>query len=323
MRRRALLPCTLPLVLPGLAAPARALQCVVPAKPGGGFDITCRLAQLALAPAPGAVAAPLLPVVHQPGGIGALVFNEVVAGRRATSRELVAFSSGTLLMLAQGRMGRHPVDAVRWLAALAQDHGVVAVHRDAPWQRLPELLQALAANPAAVVLAGGGTLGSQDWLKSARLARAAGVGHRAFRFVAFEGGGDALQALRGRHVQVLAGDAAEISEPLRQGQPLRLLAVLSERRLAGLLAHVPTAREQGVDLVWPILRGVYTSHAMAAVEADGWANQLLAGQRQPRYEQLLAGLSLQAQPLAGEALEREVRSQWDGFRRDAAEFGLR
>lgn len=321
-RRTAITACT----LPTLAMPARALQCVVPAKPGGGFDVTCRLVQLALSLAPGVPGGPRTappPVVHQPGGIGALVFNEVVSGRRATARELVAFSSGTLLMLAQGRMGRHPVDAVRWLATLAMDHGVVAVHRDAPWQTLPELLRGVGANPSGVLFAGGGTLGSQDWLKSARLARAAGVGHRAFRFVAFEGGGDALQALRGRHVQVLAGDAAEISEPLRQGQPLRLLAVLAPQRLPGALAAVPTAREQGVDLVWPILRGVYTTHALPAAEADGWASQLLAGQRQPAYAQALAGLSLQPLSLAGEALAREVQSQWDGYRRDAEAFGLR
>lgn len=317
MKRRQLAPW----LLGGLAAaarPAAALQCVVPAKAGGGFDITCRLAQQALA-----TAMPGMPAVYQPGGIGALVFNEVVAGRRATARELIAFSSGTLLMLAQGRLGRHPVDAVRWLAGLALDHGVVAVHRDAPWRRLPELLQALAANPAAVIFAGGGTLGSQDWVKSARLARAAGVGHRAFRFVAFEGGGDALQALRGRHVQVLAGDAAELSEPLRQGQPLRLLAVLSERRLAGPLAAVPTAREQGVDLVWPILRGVYAALAMPAAEAEAWSRQLLAGQRAPAYAEALQGYSLQALPLAGEALAREVGAQWAGYQRDAVEFGLR
>ncbi len=318
-RRAALTACT----LPALAPTAQALQCVVPAKPGGGFDVTCRLVQLALSLAPGAARAAPPPVVHQPGGIGALVFNEVVSDRRATARELVAFSSGTLLMLAQGRMGRHPVDAVRWLATLAQDHGVVAVHRDAPWRTLPELLRGVAANPSGVLFAGGGTLGSQDWLKSARLARAAGVGHRAFRFVAFEGGGDALQALRGRHVQVLAGDAAEISEPLRQGQPLRLLAVLAPQRLTGALAAVPTAREQGVDLVWPILRGVYTAHAMPAAEAEGWAAQLLAGQRQPLFAQTLAGLSLQPLSLAGEALAREVQSQWDGYRRDAEAFGLR
>lgn len=322
MRRRALLPG----LLAGLAAPAAAMQCVVPAKPGGGFDVTCRLAQQAWAggaPAGAAGAVPPLPLLYQPGGIGALVFNEVVAGRRATARELIAFSSGTLLMLAQGRMGRHALDSVRWLASLALDHGVVAVHRDAPWRQLPELLRALAAHPAALLFAGGGSLGSQDWLKSARLARAAGVGHRAFRFVAFEGGGDALQALRGRHVQVLAGDAAELSAALREGQPLRLLAVLAEQRLAGALAGVPTAREQGVDLVWPILRGVYAAHALPAPEAEAWAARLLAGQRLPAYAQALAGLSLQARPLAGEALRRELQGQWDGFVRDAADFGLR
>lgn len=296
--------------------PARALQCVVPAKAGGGFDVTCRLAALALAPRP-------LPPLYQPGGIGALVFNQVVRGQRPAGPELIAFSTGTLLNLAQGRFGRHGPQAVQWIATLALDHGVVAVHQDAPWRRLPDLLQALAAQPSAIVFAAGGTIGSQDWMKAALLARAAGVGHKLVRVVAFEGGGDAVQALRGRHVQVLAGDAAEIIEQRRAGMPLRVLAVLAERRLPGALADAPTAREQGVDLVWPILRGVYAGPALPAAEAASLGQQLLAGQQRPDYAAELRRLGLLPLPLAGAALDEEVRHQWARHRREAEAFGLK
>jgi hypothetical protein len=45
------------------------------------------------------------------------------------------------------------------VAALAQDHGVVAVHRDAPWRTLAALLTDLRRQPAAVAFAAGGTIG--------------------------------------------------------------------------------------------------------------------------------------------------------------------
>lgn len=224
----------------------------------------------------------------------------MVRGRRPPGVELVAFSTGTLLNLAQGRFGRHGVDDVRWLALLARDHGVVVVHRDAPWRDLPALLRALREQPGTVAFAAGGTIGSQDWMKAALLARAAGVGPRALRLIAFEGGGDAMRALVGRHAQVLAGDAAEVARQLAQGAPLRVLAVLAPQRLAGLLAAVPTAREQGVDLVWPILRGVYVARDLP--EADRLARQLEAARQRPDWAAQVQRLGL-AVPAVSSAAE--------------------
>src|SRR3546814_3342708 len=43
-----------------------------------------------------------------------------------------------------------------------------------------------------IVLGAGGTVGSQDWMKAALTAKAAGVDFRKMRFVAFEGGGEAV-----------------------------------------------------------------------------------------------------------------------------------
>ena len=75
-------------------------QCVVPAKPGGGMDITCKLAQRAVA------GQPSLQIRYQPGGIGAVAWSSVVSQRRAEPDTLVAFSGGSLLNLALGKFGR-------------------------------------------------------------------------------------------------------------------------------------------------------------------------------------------------------------------------
>src|SRR3546814_12651225 len=63
-----------------LAEPKRP-ECIAPAAPGGGFDLTCKLAQSAL------VNEKLLTkpmrVTYMPGGVGAVVCNAVVAQRPA------------------------------------------------------------------------------------------------------------------------------------------------------------------------------------------------------------------------------------------------
>ena len=62
------------------------------------------------------------------------------------------------------------------------------------------LVAKLKADPGSVILGAGGTIGSQDWMKAALTARAAGIDHKSMRFVAFEGGGDCATALQGGHV---------------------------------------------------------------------------------------------------------------------------
>jgi putative tricarboxylic transport membrane protein len=318
MKRRAVLllplgPAAWAAATPSLAA----LQCVVPAKPGGGFDVTCQLVRELLAAPPGPPV-----IVYHPGGIGALTYSEVVRGQRQHPRELLAFSSGTLLNLAQGRFGAWRPDRIRWIAGLAIDHGVVAVHPDAPWRTLGQLLDALRARPSSVAFAAGGTIGSQDWMKAALLARAAGVSHKLLRVVAFEGGGDALRALQGRHVQVLCGDAAELSAAPGGASAVRLLAVLAPQRLQGSLAGVPTASEQGVDVSWPILRGVYASADYPAPELAAIVDQMAQALRSPGHAARVRARDLQPLALTGAALEQEVGAQWARLAELAREFGV-
>ncbi len=323
MNRRQALNLTLSLAAPLLAtqgalAQTAPLHCVVPAKAGGGFDVTCQLVRDMLATPHDSPQ-----IVYHPGGIGALAYSEVVRGLRANPRELLAFSSGTLLNLAQGRFGAWRPERIRWVAAVGLDHGVVAVHPDSPWRTLGQLLDALRARTSSVAFAAGGTIGSQDWMKAALLARAAGVSHKALRVVAFEGGGDALRALQGRHVQVLCGDAAELAATQQApAAAVRLLATLAPQRLVGTLAGVPTAVEQGIDVIWPILRGVYASADFPAAELSAVVDRIGRALRSADYEARVRARGLQPLSLAGPALEQEVQAQLARFTELAAQFGV-
>jgi len=297
-----------------------AAECIVPAKPGGGFDLGCQLARAALQRAE--PARPALAIRYLPGGIGALAYRQAITQRAADAGSLVAFSSGSLLNLVQGRFGPAPAREVRWVAGLGIDHGVIAVHRDAPWPSLGALLAALKVHPRAIAFGAGGTIGSQDWMKAALLARAAGIGHQAMRFVAFEGGGDALAALLGGHVQVLAGDATEVGRQWDAAAPLRVLAVLAEARLPGRWGPVPTAREQGVDLLWPILRGFYLGPDVADAQHAAWVHAFATAMALPGFAEDRARAGLQPPALTGPALDEYIARQLSQYRALAASFGL-
>jgi putative tricarboxylic transport membrane protein len=298
------------------ARAAPAAECVVPAKAGGGFEVTCKLAQAMLAEQRP------LGLSYLPGGIGAVAYTSTITDRPAQPNTLIAFSSGSLLNLAQGKFGPHTEADVRWLAVIGTDHGVIAVRQDSAYRTLAELLQALRSNPRAVSFAAGGTLGSQDWFKAALLARAAGVSHKAIRFVAFEGGGDALNALQGGHVGVFTGDAAEVHHFVARGGAVRLLAVLSAQRLPGALASVPTAREQNVDLVWRTARGLYLGPQVPDAAFRDWAELLRKAMHRPGYREQLQAQGLYPMSLTGAELEAFVRDSMADYRRLAAEFEL-
>lgn len=302
-------------------ASTEAAVCIAPSRPGGGFDLTCGLAAQAIqAVRP---ARPPLQTRYLPGGIGAVAFDQVATGRLGGPGTLVAFSSGSLLNIAQGRFGPHPVTAVRWIATLCTDYGVIAVHRDAPHRHLQDVVAALRNDPARVVFGAGGTLGSQDWMKAALLTRAAGQDPKRMRFVSFEGGGEALKALRGSHIGIFTGDAAEARQAMDKGAPLRLLAVLAPSRLPGALADLPTAREQGVDLVWPTVRGLYMAASSPDAAVRAWMAALAEALAAPGYAALCSQYGLYPFARTGAALEAFVERSLGDYRQLAQTLGLR
>lgn len=292
-------------------------ECIAPAKPGGGFDLTCKLAQSGLQ---SHVKEPMR-VSYMPGGIGAVAYNAIVAQRPDEGSTIVAFSGGSLLNLAQGKFGKYTANDVRWLAAVAADFGMIAVRADSPYKTLKDLLAALKKDPKSVVFGAGGTIGSQDWIKAALIAKSAGIDHKTFRFVAFEGGGEAFTALLGGHVQVVSGDASEAVAQLEAGK-IRMLAVMSDNRLPGILKNVPTAKEQGYDIVWPIIRGFYMGPKVSDADYNAWAAAFKKMLPSDDFAKLRTERGLFPFSMAGAELDSYVKKQVANYGKIAQDFEL-
>jgi putative tricarboxylic transport membrane protein len=303
-----------------MAGPLDKTECIAPAKPGGGFDLTCKLAQAALME--GKYIADPMRITYMPGGIGAVAYNAIVAQRPAEANTIVAYSGGSLLNLAQGKFGRYNENDVRWLAAIGSDFGAVIVADSSPFKNLADLIAAVKADPTKVVFGAGGTVGSQDWMKAALTAKAAGLNPRSMRFVAFEGGGEAITALQGGHVQVYSGDASEAEEQIKAGAKIRVLAVMSDKRLVGSLAVVPTAKEQGMDVEWPIIRGFYVGPKVSDADYKVWADTFSKMMATPAYDKLRASRGLFPYARTGADLDGYIKQRVAFYRTMAAEFGL-
>jgi putative tricarboxylic transport membrane protein len=302
------------------AGPFEKTECIAPAKPGGGFDLTCKLAQSALMDSK--VIADPMRVTYMPGGIGAVAYNSVIAQRPGENNTIVAYSSGSLLNLAQGKFGRYGENDVRWLAVVGADFGAVIVSDSSPFKSLKDVLAAVKADPTKVVFGAGGTVGSQDWMKAALTAKAAGVDPKAMRFVAFEGGGEAMTALQGGHVHVYSGDASEAVQQQKAGTKIRVLAVMADKRLPGDLASIPTAKEQGVDIVWPIVRGFYMGPKVSDTDFHAWTAAFKKMMDTPAYDKIRAERGLFPFDLVGAEADAHAKKQVAEYRKLVQEFGL-
>ena len=293
-------------------------ECVAPAQPGGGFDLTCRIAQNGLEPH---LAEPMQ-VTFMPGGIGAVAINAFNTTRSDDASAIVAFSSGSLLNMATGKYGAYDEENVRFLASAGADFGAVIVRADSEYESLEQVMAALEEDTGGVVVGAGGSVGSQDWMKGALLLRAEGLDPREMRYVAFDGGGEAIAALLGGSIEVYTGDVGEMTSYMGSGD-MRILAVMSPERLPEPFAEIPTTAELGYpDAEWTILRGYYMAPDAPQASYDAYVAAFDAAYGTEAFQTIVRDQGLQPLEMAGEAFQADVMERVERMRQIAEEAGL-
>lgn len=293
--------------------------CLAPAKPGGGFDLTCRLLSNSLMGSK-LLDKPMM-VNFMPGGVGAVAYNHVIGQKPSEGDMVVAVSTGSALNIAQGKFGKFDENAVRWLAALGADYGAIIVKADSKWNTLDELIRDLKADPKGFVLGSGGSIGSQDWFKAALIAKQAGINPKDMRYVAFEGGGEALAALLGGHIQIYPGDIAEFAGQYESGK-YKVLAVMSEERLPGKFGNIPTAKELGYDVVWTIWRGYYVGPKVTDEQYNYWVDLITRLTNTEEFKKEREARGLYPFTKIGKEFDEYLKKDVSKFRNLAKEAGL-
>lgn len=255
----------------GAASSLSAAECIAPANPGGGWDFTCRQIGKIMYDI-GAVDKPIQ-VTNMAGAGGGLAFGHVVAERSTDADLIVAASSATSTRLAQNAYAGMTADQVRFVGAIGADPGVIVVAADSPHQSLTDLVDAIKANPGEIAFAGGSAVGGFDHLKPLMILQRAGIMDvRAIKYIGVDGGADAITQTVGGFTQAMTGDMSEIVGFLKSGD-VRALAVLTEERVPGF-ENIPTAMEQGIDVVAVNWRGLYIPKDVSDETFNTWADRL-------------------------------------------------
>lgn len=303
-----------------IAFEPEAPECIAPADPGGGWDFTCR--QVGKTLQDEGLIKQTMQVTNLSGGGGGVAFAEVVNKRNTDNDLIVAASSATATRLAQGAYPGNTMDQVRWLASIGADYGVIAVAADSDINTLPELLDLIKSDPASAPVAGGSAVGGWDHLKVLMAAKAYGIDDvRSIKYVAFDGGGEAVTQLLAGFVRAFTGDLSEAKGFVDSGD-IKVLAVLAPDRLEGEFAGFPTAKEQGVDVIGANWRGFYAPGGMSDDAYAYWVGQIGTLYASDEWKNVMATNGLAPLDLQGDAFQEFVAKSVNDIQTISKEIGI-
>lgn len=264
----------------GAFAPSSATM-VVAASPGGGSDLMGRTVASGIEEVAGDVN---VTVENRPGGSTAAGYSYLLS--QQGDPEFLAAAETTLSALPLATDTPYQWSDFTPIAQVAEEALVVAVRADSPYQTLDDLAAATKANglTAGIVAAVGPDSVLLDLLSTAQ-----GVSYEP---VVFESAGESNTALLASNIDFLVNNPGE-SKAYIESKDMRFLAVFTEERLeAPLLATVPTAKEQGVDVTFAQWRGVVAPGEIDAEAAAYWQNTITAWMGSDSYREYIEANNL-------------------------------
>ena len=224
--------------------PSGDVSFIIPNSAGGGNDLTTRA---------------LIPGLQRAFGVNVVPLNQGESGGAIAAQNVMNakpdgqtfyFNSQTLILMPYGGMPSIDLTKFQAVAQVVEDTGVIYVKNDSPYKTVEDLLVAVKSDKLKVGHNGNGKL----WhLAAMQLDSAIGAN---FQYVAYTAGGSPmLTALAAGEIDLCIENAAGGRSMVESGL-VRPLASLGSERLD--VFDVPTMVEVGVDLVFPVWRGVFT-----------------------------------------------------------------
>ena len=222
--------------------PAKPVELVAINAPGGGSDRILRL-MVKVFQEQRAMDVPVN-VVNKPGGGGAMAYSYIA--QQADGHYLVLANKS---MLTNNIVGRGPsYTEFTQVVNLFAEYISVTVKPDSAIKGGADIIDRLKKDINALSLGIATSIGNPNHQGLAVALHLAGIDIKKTRNVIFPSGGAATTALMGGHVDVAPVTAA-LAASLARNNQVRVVAVAAPQRLGGVLAGVPTWREQGYDAV--------------------------------------------------------------------------
>lgn len=289
--------------------PTKPVTLVIPVGAGGSHDLTARAVVAVIAQYLGQ---PML-VELRPGGGGAIGSNQV-ASAKPDGYTLLFGGPGwsSALPAIEGRsVGPDRLVAV---ARVNYSPVILLARPEAPFKTLKEMVEWAKAHPGELVHGTTGPWGASD-LPMKQMMR--DYNFQA-KLVPYDGGGPALLALLGGHVQTTFGLTAQSLPHIRAGK-LRALAVMDTKRHHDL-PEVPSSVEQGINVTYNIWRGVLAPKATPRPVIERLAEAIKKTTEDKSFQALVKQLGDEPGYLGPDDFAKEWQREYDVHKELAKAF---
>lgn len=245
--------------------PDRNIQMLVPFPPGGVADSVGRPFAHSLSSTLGRPV-----VIENRGGAGGAIGMAASANAKPDGyNTLFTLSSISIIPEADKVLERKPayvLDQFKPIARITADPTVLVVGADAPWNTLEEFIAAAKKDPGAINYGSSGIYGTMH-VPMEMLAQEADI---QLSHIPFTGGGPAVTALLGKHVDALATGPATVIQHIKAGT-LKPLAHWGTKPVSSM-PEVKSLKELGYDAEFIQWSGMFVpadtpEHAVQALLA--------------------------------------------------------
>ena len=244
--------------------PSKTVELVVGSSPGGSPDVMARLVQRIFQNG-GLV--PSSTVVNKPGAANTIGW--AYLNQHAGDGHFIATYSPALI--GNRIMGTTQLNYQDFtpLNILAREYVVLSVRTDSPIASLADLTARLKKDPQSVTFAFATARGNHNHVVMGMYLKSIGLDPKLAKVVVYSGGGEALTALLGGHIDVYVASPRSMI-PLQKDGRVRILGVSSAQRQPGALADLATFKEQGVEAVFFTWRGFMGPKELKPAEIAFW-----------------------------------------------------
>ncbi|MGE4283523.1 MAG: tripartite tricarboxylate transporter substrate binding protein [Clostridia bacterium] len=250
--------------------PTKAMEFIAPAGAGGGWDLTIRTVEKTLTDAK-LVTVPM-PITNRTGGGGAV--NLAYMQEKKGSDKIISVYSPPILLLNLSGSTEYSYKDTTPIAKLITDYAAFVVAKDSKYKTIADVMDALKKDPKSVKVAGTSAVGSMDHVQFLLIAKAAGVTNlKDIDYISFQDNSGAAQ-LMGGHVDLLSVGLSDVRALLESKELVGLASTAPKRVGEGIVAEVPTVKEQGIDAVFENWRGLFGAPGMPDYAQKYWADVL-------------------------------------------------
>lgn len=317
----AVLLCTLalPAFAQGVSAwrPDKPVEIIIGAAPGGANDRVARAVQRGLQD--GKFADQVV-ALNKPGAGQTIAF-AYLASKNPNPHYLGLASSSWLTTVAGGEKVSVTQRDVTPIVRVLNEYQVYFVRHDSTIRNAKDIVDRLKQDPGAVSFGFSTAIGNPIHISIGLVARHAGADPTKLRAIVFNTGTATAVQVAGGHLDVGVQSPGS-AHTLSQSGKVRLIGVAGPRRLPGELSHVPTLKEQGLDVEANVFYTFFGPKGIDAAQAAYWEKAITAVMQTEQLRKDAEFNRWTIDVLGHKELPAYLDKEVETYRKTLAELGL-